>query len=115
MGLDMYFCRGNSLNEESELFYFRKHSDLHGFLMNIWLSLNKNRYGNDFNCEYLEITKEILKSLEEECNKTLHQRYSGFFWGRSTIEQWEETRLELIPILYKELNEGNKVYYYSSW
>ena len=34
---------------------------------------------------------------------------------RPTIEQWEETRLELIPILYKELNEGNKVYYYSSW
>ena len=114
MGLDMYFYRGHT-EENHQIFYFRKHSDLHGFLMDIWLSMNPDKSRDDFNCEELEITKEILDSIENECKNWTHKKYNGFFWGSSYDVDWERTEDELIPLLKEELKNGNKVYYFPWW
>ena len=114
MGLDMYFYRGHA-KENHEIYYFRKHSDLHGFLMNIWLFMNPGKNGDDFNCKELEITKEIIDAIEIECRNLTHKKYTGFFWGSSCDEDWKRTKKDLIPLLKKELNEGHKIYYVSWW
>lgn len=114
MGLDMYFHRGHA-KENDEIFYFRKHSDLHGFLTDIWLSINPGKNSEDFNCEELEITKEIVDAIEIECKNLTHKKYSRFFWGSSYDADWERTKEKLIPLLRNELNEGNKVYYMPWW
>lgn len=38
-----------------------------------------------------------------------------FFRGNSYDEDWEMTEKELIPIIRKEFENGNKVYYTSWW
>ena len=127
MGLDMYFykseqikcpCCGHNFlltDHMSMIYYFRKHSDLHGFLMNIWLMNNPEKDNDDFNCEIMEITEDILNLLKDECSKKEHIHYSGFFWGSSYETDWNDTENKLIPIIEEELNKGNKVYYSSDW
>ena len=114
MGLDMYFYR-NSVSSENQIYYFRKHADFHGFLMKIWCSLNPEKDSDDFNCDVLEITEEILEQIEKECKNKEHIHYHGFFWGNSYDEDWEMTEKELIPIIRKEFENGNKVYYTPWW
>lgn len=116
MGLDMYFftqkpdCDPHCPKEE--IAYFRKHSDLHGWMDEEWRKL----YGDDidFNCEYLEITEDMLKRLSDYLKLPEKKHYKGFFWGTSTDEDWKETK-KLIPELKKRMKNGERIYYYSWW
>ena len=112
MGLDMYFFRSHD-DVNDEIYYFRKHADLHGFLMQIWKSKNPDKNEDDFNCCPFEITDDILKVLMKECENKCHIHYQGL--GYYTKEKWEETKNVLIPLIQKEISEGNKVFYYSWW
>lgn len=131
MGLDMRFISGKvndniTENDREQLekceekgglraiSYMRKHSDLHGFLTNIWLKTRPEARYTDFNLEYLEITPEIVHEMEELANDPPSMHYSGFFWGESTLGDWENTK-----ILCKEIREafanGERVFYSSWW
>lgn len=95
-----------------EIQYFRKHSDLHGWLTEKWLE--KHPEEDNFNCLYLEITPELLAEMTEYANQIDHERYQGFFWGESYPEDWEDTR-KLCERIKDILDEGNKVFYTSWW
>ncbi len=122
MGLDMYFFRvpkgmGPETECKIEIKYFRKHSDLHGWLEEEWRKQsekNTNAEWSAFNCVYLEITPGILVRLKDYMTLTDKKRYEGFFWGASDDEQWQETR-ELIARIEDIIKSGDKVYYYSWW
>lgn len=116
MGLDMYFYASAdpSFKEESTIHtvkYFRKHSDLHGFLEDMWY-----RKGNtsEFNCEMMPLTMEDLEEIEKFAAQKDHPKRTGFFWGSSQEEDWEETR-DLIPRLKNLLKSGLSVAYYPLW
>lgn len=117
MGLDMYFHRtpkGELPGEANSpvIAYFRKHSDLHGWLERQWRKENHDE--GDFNCVYMKITSAILQRLKDYLTRPQKERYYGFFWGESDAAQWEETR-KLVPRLEEILNSGDQVYYYSWW
>lgn len=136
MGLDMYFYKVNNVkcphcghevfddielleNKDNitELCYFRKHSDLHGMLAEIWVSKNPEMKPDDFNCAYLQIDNDIVNRIEKECNKSEKNRkhYTGFFWGESNEYDWNETKYQLVPRIREEIAKGNRVYYFSWW
>ena len=109
MGLD-----SNFINEEGEsIAYFRKHADLHGFLADVW-ARETGRNPAEFNCEDLEITKDILDELSRFVHGPHNKHYSGFFWGASDDSKWEDTK-EALRLVEAELDAGRKVYFHSWW
>ncbi len=122
MGLDMFFFRqpvsapapgSEGFNDESlvEIQYFRKHSDLHGFLEEIWVRAHPEE---EFNCVFMPITEEVLKDIQYLVDAPDKQKYEGFFWGESMEEQWEKTK-ELLPKIARAIGAGDRVFYYSWW
>lgn len=118
MGLDMYFLRtpkGERPNDShQEIKYFRKHSDLHGWLEQEWRKENPDEKDRDFNCIYMKITPAILQRLKDYLTQPDKTRYKGFFWGESEESDWQETRA-LTEEIEEILNSGDQVYYYSWW
>lgn len=116
MGLDMDFYKVNGNGEKEHLHYFRKHSDLHGVLQDCWLEKNPGKSGDDFNCMEFEVTlhevKRVIDFMETQRGTGAH--YSGFFWGRSTEEDWQET-VELLKEVVEILAAGQKVIYIPWW
>lgn len=92
--------------------YFRKHSDLHGYLGDKFLY---PREGDD-NCIYISLEKEdvcdIVKLAKNNLRGETSKKYQGFFWGESDREDWEETISEMEKIL-ELLGDGEMVYYYA--
>jgi len=77
MGLDMYAWRVKAenvvndleYNQEKpvELFYWRKHHDLHGWMENLYR--DKGGAKADFNCVPVRLTLEDLDYLEKDLKK----------------------------------------------
>lgn len=113
MGLDMYFYDGDAC----EIFYFRKHSDLHGWLRDQWLKLkeNKEKTSDDFNCVNFQLNSKLIDKMEKYAKKKTHTKYSGFFWGSSDEDDWVRTIEECIPRLRQEIEDGGVVYYHPWW
>lgn len=124
MGLDMWFeafpanVTEEVLNSEEkpcegqEVAYFRKHSDLHGWLTEKWLERHPEE--TDFNTSYMEITPELLSQMADYANQSEHEHHQGFFWGQSYDSDWERTK-EVCEQIKDILDEGRKVFYYSWW
>lgn len=117
MGLDMYFYRvpkneAPSRENLAQIAYFRKHSDLHGWLERLW----RERPGNtgEFNCVFMEISPDILVRLKDYLKTPEKEKFMGFFWGQSQASDWQRTR-ELVPELESIIKSGDRVYYYSWW
>ena len=77
MGLDMYAWRvkaadvvsdfevakdNNDFSKLEEIFYWRKHHDLHGWMENLYRE--KGGTEESFNCVKVRLTKEDLERLE---------------------------------------------------
>ena len=129
MGLDMYLNGKkhnmdfqNPVKDDSgypimsttvELGYWRKHPDLHGFIV-------KHFADGEDNCEPIDLTSEdidfIIKGIEE---KNLPHT-DGFFFGQSFPED-DEPSLKIFKEAKEWLNQGDKgkeyrtVYYRASW
>ena len=141
MGLDMYFLevwdvKPDGTFQERNLKYFRKHSDLNGWLAEEWESnkelynyeLSKNSDDSyslvhvgdsdnaDFDCCYMLITPELVEKLKKYVHKGEFKQYRGFFWGESSFDQWEET-LKLIYDIEKIFKDtpDHKVFYHPWW
>lgn len=105
---------GKAIDEAEDIKYFRKHPDLHGFIAD---SLGYMTEYDD-NCTYYLIEEDTLHKIKVLAQKVLNdediEEYSGFFWGESTQEDWEET-LELVNNLLEEVDFDKKSIYYSAW
>lgn len=101
---------------KTDLCYWRKHSDLNGILQDLYY--DKGGEG-EFNCKYLLLSKNdvinIIKQHKEHINSVNEISHTpGFFWGHTTMEQWEESLIDFENVL-KETDWNNETVYYSCW
>jgi hypothetical protein len=130
MGLDMYlngekFLPTNWENPELnktedgfrlkekilEIGYWRKHPNLHGYIV------TKFADGDD-NCRKIELNKKDLLDIIEAIRANLLPSTEGFFFGKSTGDEKEED-IEILQKAVKWLDEEDgswrSVYYQASW
>ena len=96
-----------------DLYYWRKHHDLHGLMHAI-----AEEYGfeGEFNCDYLLLTETDLDRIEMEITQESLPPTQGFFFGNNPPD--EETKkddLEFIAAAREAIAEGDLVYYTSWW
>lgn len=114
MGLDQNWI----VKTEESIHYHRKFNALQGFMANEWYQAG-NDVNEEFNCQNLEITSEILDRLEAALvNDTLNP-VNGFFFGSSAKDDWyweqiKELKETVIPDVRDRMEQGERIYY-SAW
>lgn len=117
-----------------ELYYWRKHSDLHGLMEEIYLSKLddiifdveeyeeennvsitwKDDLYDDFNCIPLILEKEdVIDIIERHKNNEIPEA-RGFFWGESEKSDFDESLKEFEDVL-KNTDWDNEMCIYNSW
>ena len=106
MGLDMYICDQN----DKEIAYWRKHPDLHGFIVQTFA-------GGVDDCSKVWFNAECVKGIINAVNQNRLPKTSGFFFGHSDSPFQSETIEKLQNVLsYLEGSPPNTyVYYQASW
>lgn len=96
MGLDMYveiveddfFTDAVSEPKESDsnerFYYWRKHPNLHGWMRELY---EKKGGTEEFNCQYVELTKKDILDLYKAIMKNKLPHTTGFFFGQSPTEK----------------------------
>ncbi len=94
MGLDMYAWRvkaedaiddfsvasdDEGQNKVEEMFYWRKHHDLHGWMERLYRA--KGGTKESFNCVKVRLTMEDLQQLALDVSKGRLPETTGFFFG----------------------------------
>ena len=125
MGLDMYAFSvakndGNQDfviaedNEHTEIAYWRKHHDLHGWMERLYR--DKGGDAESFNCIAVRLTVEDLDALQDDLVHSALPETTGFFFGNNPPD--EETLREDLEFVAKarvEIAMGREVYYDSWW
>ena len=124
MGLDMYawavapenVISDIELKEDAgheEIFYWRKHHDLHGWME----ALYKDRGGEkEFNCAVVRLYEEDLDSLENDVKENVLPKTTGFFFGDNPPDEESIAKdLEFIRRARESIKNGFAVYYTSWW
>lgn len=128
MGLDMYCWaiepkkvkRLEDINAEfkkeqkpEELFYWRKHHDLHGWMENLY----RERGGEDeFNCVKIRLHEQDLDNLEQDVINKKLPHTTGFFFGDQPVTDEDvENDLLFIAKARQAIKEGKAVFYDSWW
>ena len=126
MGLDMYaFQRRGALDKpvdfdcresDEEIFYWRKHPDLHGWMHRLYARKGgqSEQSARDFNGANVEITAADLDRLEQDVGRSLLPPTTGFFFGASLPDRADDDR-EFIAKARAAIAAGYAVYYTSSW
>lgn len=116
MGLDQYAFRKDSNNEKTEIYYWRKHNALQGWMENLW-SIKTGKPSDDLNCNEVELDMSDLNQLKK-CiqNQTLPET-QGFFFGEDTSrdESRQEYDLKFVAKAKEVIKEGHKVFYTCWW
>lgn len=120
MGLDMYASTTTETldsevdfkpEEVSDLHYWRKHPDLHGWMEELYY--RKGGKSDCFNCVTVALTLEDLDRLEKVVRNRELPETSGFFFGQSCNEDLEGD-LEFIAKARTAIADG-KIVFYDSW
>lgn len=104
-------------NKVNDLFYWRKHPNLHGLMEQIWIDRGGCTEGSTegvFNCQKIRLYLEDITRIENAVNSGNLPLTEGFFFGVSTPEQKEED-LEFCALAKSEIEKGRAVYYDSWW
>jgi hypothetical protein len=121
MGLDMYAYTTQQkpdtpvdfkAGEVSELHYWRKHPDLHGWMQTLYVA--KGGSNPEFNCAPVVLTAEDLDRLESDIRAGALPPTRGFFFG-ATDGSEKEDDLTFIAKAREAIAEGLTVYYDSWW
>ena len=124
MGLDqnwMFTEEQGEVDRSSDslqpLAYFHKFNALEGFMQDVWYREGNN---NEFNCELLAITPEIMDELDDRIAEDRLDPLAGFFFGSTEKDEdyytdLEHLKDEVIPKARKLLEEDKQVFYTSSW
>ena len=128
MGLDMYAWRvkaehaigdfevfgedGHSNCEE--LYYWRKHHDLHGWMERLYRE--KGGTKESFNCVKVRLTMEDLQRLAVDVTKGRLPETTGFFFGDNVAQvHLMPIHMEFIGKAMAVVAVGDAVYYDSWW
>lgn len=99
--------------DSPEFFYWRKHPNLHGWMHRLYEEKGgQSEHG--FNGDNLVLTLADLVRLEADVLTNSLPSTSGFFFGESTREDFEDD-MEFIKLAREKIAEGKTVYYTSSW
>lgn len=97
-----------------EVFYWRKHHDLHGWMQELY-----NRKGGadpEFNCNTVRLTYEDLDELEKDLNSSNLPETTGFFFGNNPPDaETLANDLDFINKARNMMDEGYAVFYDSWW
>lgn len=129
MGLDMYAWRVKAQDAigdfeirrvedectcKDELFYWRKHHDLHGWMEQLYRT--KGGDAESFNCVPVRLTMEDLDQLEEDVLLFRLPKTQGFFFGTNPPDfDSMETDMQFIAKAKSAIASGDAVYYDSWW
>ena len=128
MGLDMFAWRVSKKDangdfeiakdsdgyKSEELFYWRKHHDLHGWMENLYRV--KGGTKESFNCVPVRLTLEDLRQLENDILFKKLPETTGFFFGDNPPDEESNSRdLEFIRKAREVIADGDEVYYDSWW
>lgn len=124
MGLDMYAYTAprdlivgdvdiklNAIEHVSEIHYWRKHPNLHGWMEMLYRAKGGRKV---FNCTTVRLTAEDLDALETAVRDDLLPETIGFFFGLTDGSEREDD-LEFIAKARQALAEGAAVLYDSWW
>lgn len=124
MGLDQNWLVKIGENDEgepeyAEIAYHRKFNALEGFMSERWAE-KSGQSAEEFNCEYLTITPEILDKLEATIKEDKLEPTPGFFFGTYEKDEWyrkdvENLVQEVLPKVREHLKDGDHVVYTSWW
>jgi len=136
MGLDQYaYAKPSEDGEQEELFYWRKHNRLHGWMEQLWEDKGRPHFNDienplgDFNCQPVELTESDIEQLEAHVTNKALPETGGFFFGDDSFEwtdddgnppaegdyYYKEDDVKFITLARKALQEGKKVFYDSWW
>jgi hypothetical protein len=129
MGLDMYAWRVKAedaigdfeiaRNEEGraeveEMFYWRKHHDLHGWMERLYRA--KGGTKESFNCVSVRLTMDDLQQLENDVLANKLPETQGFFFGANPPDEYTMKQdMEFIANAKMVIAAGDAVYYDSWW
>lgn len=117
--LEERYEKGNkdATDPTTELAYWRKHPNLHGWMERLWRD-KTNQHGVDdptFNGIELELTFDDIVKLEKDIKEGNLPKTSGFFFGSDADEYYKAQDLEFVYEAKSRLFLGQKVFYNSSW
>lgn len=129
MGLDMFAWRVKAedaigdfeiaRNEEDsakveEIFYWRKHHDLHGWMESLYRI--KGGTKKSFNCVPVRLTMNDLQLLESAVLENRLPKTQGFFFGTNPPDELSIKRdMEFISTAKIAISMGDAIYYDSWW
>lgn len=97
-----------------ELWYWRKHHDLHGWMHHLYNT--KSGSSPTFNCNYVRLTEEDLQLLEDKILKDELPATRGFFFGDNPPDaESAENDKRFISTAREALRNGKAVFYSSWW
>ena len=101
--------------EQHEIWYWRKHHDLHGWMERLYNQKGGTRL---FNCECVELTMDDLDKLEHDIAQFKLPHTEGFFFGNNPPD--DESNIEDLNFVAacREVlltNENYRIYYSSWW
>lgn len=100
--------------QREEVFYWRKHHDLHGWFENLYREKGGN--ADSFNCANVRLTNEDLDRLKDDLVASKLPHTEGFFFGDNPPD--EETLANDIVFIVKAreaIARGMAVFYDSWW
>ena len=101
----------NPIVVDKEIAYWRKHPDLHGWMENLYRE--KGGREQSFNGDLVVLTLKDLDRLEEDILRKNLPKTTGFFFGESAEISLKD--LEFVLEARKAIQEGDTVFYDSSW
>jgi len=101
----------NPIVVAKEIAYWRKHPDLHGWMENLYRE--KGGREQSFNGDLVVLTLKDLDRLEEDILRKNLPKTTGFFFGESMEISLKD--LEFVLEARKAIQEGDTVFYDSSW
>ena len=101
----------NPIVVAKEIAYWRKHPDLHGWMENLYRE--KGGREQSFNGDLVVLTLKDLDRLEEDILRKNLPKTTGFFFGESAEISLKD--LEFVLEARKAIQEGDTVFYDSSW
>jgi len=101
----------NQIVKTEEVAYWRKHPDLHGWMQKLY----EEKGGEDksFNGDPVVLTLADLDRLEDDILGENLPETAGFFFGESRGMSLKD--LEFVLDARKAIQEGDTIYYDSSW
>ena len=110
-GEDGYPDYNKPVDDVEEIAYWRKHPDLHGWMENLYRE--KGGREKSFNGDPVMLTLADLDRLEDDILGGNLPKTSGFFFGESGGISLQD--LEFVLEARKAIQEGDTVFYDSSW